>query len=101
MGRSSDLYSAYEQKLAEVLLPLTVRAARARVLDVSGWWLWRQQFTRKELVAHGLVPGRTAYRREIYALEMFGKPVDQVTPEEMAVWVHALGTVPHRGLRPD
>jgi hypothetical protein len=99
MGRSSDLYSAYERKLAEVLAPLTVAAARARCLDVSGWWLWRQQFTRQQLVAHGLVPERTSWRRELYAQQLLGKPVDQVTPEEMAEWVHALGTAPHRGLR--
>ena len=92
MGRTSDIYSAYERQLAQVLKPVTLTVARGRILDVSGWWLLRQQYTRAELVQHGLVGRVTSYRHEGHAEELFGKPVDDMTADDMAVWVKALTT---------
>jgi hypothetical protein len=92
VGRTSDIYSAYERQLAQVLKPVTLTVARGRILDVAGWWLLRQDYSRAELVDHGLVARVSSYRHEGHAEELFGKPVDDMTAEDMAVWVKALTT---------
>jgi hypothetical protein len=92
VGRTSDIYSAYERQVAQVLKPVTLTVARTRILLVGGWWLLRQQHSRAELVELGLTTRVTSYRHEGHAEELFGKPVDDMTAEDMAVWVKALTT---------
>lgn len=93
MPSTSDLYEVYERQVRIALFPLGMAVARARILDVLGWYELRQHYTRKELVEHGLVARSVSYRHEGHFEELVGKTVDQTSRQELDAWIKALTTV--------
>lgn len=93
MARSSDLYEAYERQVRIAVRPLALHIARGRIVDALGWWELRQQYSRKELVEHGLVARSVSYRHEGHFEELVGKSVEQTTRADLDAWIKALTVV--------
>ena len=62
---------------------------RSQLLAGAGWWVLRQHGTRKELVEMGVASRRTSYRHEATTEQLFGKPVDDLTLEDIGRWIGA------------
>ncbi len=90
MGRTSDITESYERQVRTALRPLSVSIARARILDVLGWWQLRQHYSRAQLVASGIVTRATSYRQEGHFEELVGKPVSEVSRQELDAWTKSL-----------
>lgn len=70
---------------------LATHIVRGRIIDAAGWWFLRQHGSRAELVERGLVKRATSYSKEALVEELFGKPVEQLSLDDVLSWLGLAG----------